>query len=153
MRPPHECAEPMTTATTQSDKMYYYKRVDSPVGKLKLIATDRGLVAILWENDRPHRAALDLAAELPTHPVLVETAQQLEQYFAGERQTFDLALDFEGTEFQRKVWSALLTIPYGETRSYSQIANQIGHPNAVRAVGAANGRNPIAIIAPCHRVI
>jgi methylated-DNA-[protein]-cysteine S-methyltransferase len=77
----------------------------------------------------------------------------LAEYFAGTRNRFDLELDFTGTEFQKKVWQALLTIPFGETRSYSQIAEQIGSPSAVRAVGAANGRNPISIIAPCHRVI
>jgi methylated-DNA-[protein]-cysteine S-methyltransferase len=142
----------MTTAATRAGKSYYYKIVDSPVGKLKLVATDEGLAAILWDNDRPHRVPLH-AAEAPSHPVLVETARQLEQYFAGERKAFDLKLDFDGTEFQRKVWTALLTVPFGETRSYSQIAKQIGHPNAARAVGAANGQNPISIIAPCHRVI
>lgn len=86
-------------------------------------------------------------------PILREAARQLGEYFAGTRRRFDLALDFAGTEFQRQVWAALLTIPFGETRSYSDIARQIGNPSAVRAVGAANGRNPISIIAPCHRVI
>jgi methylated-DNA-[protein]-cysteine S-methyltransferase len=75
------------------------------------------------------------------------------EYFAGQRVTFELELDFAGTDFQKKVWRALLTIPFGETRSYSDIAHQIGNEKAVRAVGAANGRNPISIIAPCHRVI
>ena len=142
----------MTTAARRPRKAYYYKLVDSPVGKLKLVATDDGLAAIVWDNDRPHRVPLHVM-EAPGHSVLVEAARQLEQYFAGERKTFDLKLDFDGTEFQRKVWTALLTIPFGETRSYSQIAKQIGHPNAARAVGAANGKNPISIIAPCHRVI
>jgi methylated-DNA-[protein]-cysteine S-methyltransferase len=85
--------------------------------------------------------------------VLVETARQLEEYFAGQRTVFELPLDFAGTDFQRKVWNALLTIPFGETRSYGQIASQIGNPDAVRAVGAANGRNPVSIVTPCHRVI
>jgi len=84
---------------------------------------------------------------------LRETARQLQAYFAGSCRRFDLPLDFAGTAFQRQVWTALLTIPFGETRSYSDIARQIGSPLAVRAVGAANGRNPISIIAPCHRVI
>lgn len=84
---------------------------------------------------------------------MLETERQLNEYFAGSRDCFELELDFVGTEFQRKVWQALLTIPFGETRSYSQIAAQVGSPKAVRAVGAANGRNPISIIAPCHRVI
>ena len=85
--------------------------------------------------------------------VLLAAEQQLKEYFAGTRHQFELELDFTGTEFQKQVWQALLTIPFGETRSYSQIAQQIGNPKAVRAVGAANGRNPISIIAPCHRVI
>lgn len=82
-----------------------------------------------------------------------ETIRQLRLYFAGELQIFDLPLELIGTEFQKKVWAALVTIPYGETRSYTEIAAQIGAPRAVRAVGAANGRNPIPIVVPCHRVI
>ncbi|MNF83155.1 Methylated-DNA--protein-cysteine methyltransferase [compost metagenome] len=111
------------------------------------------LVAILWENDKPGRVRLGAMVDAPDNPVLVRAAGQLREYFAGARQHFDLELEFSGTEFQKKVWAALLTIPFGETRSYSQIAEQIGNPSAVRAVGAANGKNPISIIAPCHRVI
>jgi methylated-DNA-[protein]-cysteine S-methyltransferase len=136
-----------------SRKRCYYKTMDSPIGRLTLVATDDGLGGILWENDRPGRVQLDIEAEDEGHPVLVETARQLEEYFAGRRQQFSVTLDLIGTAFQRKVWGALLTIPFGETRSYGQIAKQIGSPSAVRAVGAANGRNPVAIIAPCHRVI
>jgi methylated-DNA-[protein]-cysteine S-methyltransferase len=87
------------------------------------------------------------------HPVLTAAEAQLREYFAGERRTFDLLLDFQGTDFQRSVWHALLGIPFGETRSYGAIAQALGRPGASRAVGAANGRNPISIIAPCHRVI
>jgi methylated-DNA-[protein]-cysteine S-methyltransferase len=87
------------------------------------------------------------------HPVLVETEKQIGAYFAGTLKAFTVPLDFAGTDFQKSVWHALLTIPFGETRSYAEIARQIGRPSAVRAVGAANGRNPISIIAPCHRVI
>ena len=134
-------------------KDYVCKTVPSPVGKLKLIASDSGLAAILWENDPPGRVRLDVVGEDPDHPVLTETERQLADYFAGRRKAFDLKLDFAGTEFQKKVWAALLTIPFGETRTYSEIACQIGAPKAVRAVGAANGRNPISIIAPCHRVL
>lgn len=136
-----------------ANKEYFYKTIESPVGRLKLVATDDGLAAILWENDNAHRVPLNIVAEDSTHPVLVETERQLDEYFAGKRTSFDLTLDFAGTEFQKKVWKALLAIPFGETRSYGQIAKQIGSPTAVRAVGAANGRNPISIIAPCHRVI
>jgi methylated-DNA-[protein]-cysteine S-methyltransferase len=132
---------------------YVYKIVASPVGKLKLVARGESLVAILWENDRPGRVKLGEMREVDDYPVLVETARQLGEYFAGTRTRFEVATEFIGTEFQKKVWNALLTIPFGETRSYREIAVQIGDVNATRAVGAANGRNPISIIAPCHRVI
>jgi methylated-DNA-[protein]-cysteine S-methyltransferase len=134
-------------------KTYVHKRFESPVGELKLVASNDGLAAILWENDDPARVPLGDTIEVPDDPVLLEAERQLREYFAGRRRVFDLKLDFAGTEFQRRVWAALLTIPYGETRSYIQLARQIGRPDAVRAVGAANGRNPISIIAPCHRVI
>jgi len=127
--------------------------MDSPVGKLTLVATDEGLAAVLWENDRPSRVRLNLAAEEPQHPVLVQAERQLEEYFAGRRKRFSLKLDVSGTPFQRKVWNALLSIPFGETRSYAEIARQIGRPGAARAVGAANGKNPLSIVAPCHRVV
>ena len=136
-----------------TEKRHVYKMVDSPVGRLTLVATDEGLAAILWENDRPRRVRLDIQAVDDQHPVLVETERQLREYFDGERQAFALRLDVAGTAFQLKVWNALLTIPFGETRTYQQIARQIGHPDAVRAVGAASGRNPVSIVAPCHRVI
>ena len=109
--------------------------MQSPVGTLTLVAR----LGEVYRDDQC--------------PVLRETARQLGEYFAGKRQRFELALDFAGTEFQRQVWAASLAILFGETRSYSDIARQIGNPDAVRAVGAANGRNPISIIAPCHRVI
>ncbi|MGF6090541.1 methylated-DNA--[protein]-cysteine S-methyltransferase [Pseudomonas sp. 18173] len=127
--------------------------VASPVGQLKLVANGSRLAAILWENDKPGRVRLGPMSEAPDNPILVRTAAQLREYFAGRRERFELDLDFAGTEFQKQVWAALLTIPFGETRSYSQIAEQIGNPTAVRAVGAANGKNPISIVAPCHRVI
>jgi methylated-DNA-[protein]-cysteine S-methyltransferase len=132
---------------------YFYKTMKSPVGELKLVASDKGLAAILWENDNPRRVRLAPVSEDKKHPVLLETERQLNDYFSGKRKSFSLKLDFLGTEFQKKVWAALLTIPFGETRSYAQIAKQIKSPKAVRAVGAANGKNPISIIAPCHRVI
>jgi methylated-DNA-[protein]-cysteine S-methyltransferase len=134
-------------------RTYVYKTMRSPVGELKLVASDRGLAAILWENDNPRRVRLNIVAEDKTHPILVETERQLKEYFAGKRQKFSVMLDFNGTAFQNQVWQALLAIPFGETRSYGQIAKALGKPSAVRAVGAANGRNPISIIAPCHRVI
>ena len=130
-----------------------YKLMSSPVGQLTLVARNGKLAAILWETERANRVRLGELVEVGDSPALLQAERQLNEYFAGTRDRFDLELDFEGTEFQKKVWAALLTIPFGETRSYSQIATQIGSPKAVRAVGAANGRNPISIVAPCHRVI
>ena len=132
---------------------YAYKSISSPVGRLKLVASERGLAAILWENDDPERVRLEPLVEDPSDPILIETERQLASYFAGKLKAFDVPLDFKGTAFQKSVWAALLTIPFGETRSYGDIARQIGRPTASRAVGAANGKNPISIIAPCHRVI
>jgi len=130
-----------------------YKFVESPVGALKLVASDKGLTAILWENDNPRRVPLTGLIEDNKHPVLLKVERQLEEYFAGSRSAFDLPLDMRGTTFQKDVWEALLAIPYGETRSYGQLAKQLGRPSASRAVGAANGRNPISIVVPCHRVV
>ena len=130
-----------------------HKDIASPVGTLRLVASDTGLVAILWPNERPGRVPLGATVEDDTHPILVRAATQVDAYFAGRLRAFDVPLDFRGTDFQRSVWQALLTIPFGETRSYVQIARQIGRPTARLAVGAANGRNPVSIIAPCHRVI
>jgi methylated-DNA-[protein]-cysteine S-methyltransferase len=133
---------------------YSYKMMESPVGALKLITSDIGLAGILWENDKSWRVPhLRDAIEDSAHPLLLETERQLGEYFTGHRKTFDLPLDFVGEAFHQKVWSALLTIPYGETRTYGEIAKQIGEPDAARAVGAANAKNPISIVAPCHRVI
>lgn len=130
-----------------------YMYMDSPVGALKLVAHDRALVAVMWDNEDHKRVRLAELVEDHQHPMLHKVKQQLEKYFAGQRQQFDLPLDFQGTVFQQQVWQALLNIPYGETRSYKEIAVQLGNEKAVRAVGAANGKNPISIIAPCHRVI
>jgi methylated-DNA-[protein]-cysteine S-methyltransferase len=138
---------------SQSTKTYVYKTMPSPVGELKLIASENGLAAILWENDDPQRIRLAVMVESTTNAVLLETERQLGEYFAGQRQQFALPLDFAGTDFQKNVWQALLAIPFGETRSYGQIAHQLGNAKAMRAVGAANGKNPLSIIAPCHRVV
>ena len=130
-----------------------YMYMDSPVGALKLVAHDQALVAVMWDNEDHKRVRLAELIEDRQHPMLLRVKKQLEEYFTGQRQQFDLPLDFQGTDFQQQVWQALLTIPYGEKRSYKDIAVQIGNEKAVRAVGAANGRNPISIIAPGHRVI
>ena len=128
--------------------------VESPVGVLQLIASAAGIRALLWPMDgarvRVGETELVDAAE---HPVLLAAKQQLAQYFAGTLTTFELPLDPIGTPFQRDAWRALSNIAYGKTASYAEQANTIGRPKAVRAVGAANGKNPISIIVPCHRVI
>ena len=115
---------------------------------LRLVASDSGLSAIDLKYLSPPPGVLP-----GTHPIAAEAARQLRAYFAGELREFDLPLDMHGTDFQLRVWRELARIPYGETRSYSQIAAAIGSPQAVRAVGAANGANPIPIVVPCHRVI
>jgi methylated-DNA-[protein]-cysteine S-methyltransferase len=130
-----------------------FTRISSPVGTLKLVATDTALVAVVWRDHGAGQVPVHDAAEAQSHPVLDRASHQLEEYFAGRRREFDLPLEFLGTDFQRRAWRALQSIPYGETRTYADMARQIGQPTAVRAVGAANGRNPISIIVPCHRVI
>jgi methylated-DNA-[protein]-cysteine S-methyltransferase len=125
----------------------------SPVGKLKLVASKKGLVAILWENHNPRRVVLGNLRDDDRQPILVETERQLKEYFEGKRQDFSIPLDIRGTPFQKSVWEALLAIPFGETRSYGQLAKQLGSPRAMRAIGGASGRNPLSIVVPCHRVI
>ncbi|RFD23914.1 cysteine methyltransferase [Mycobacterium uberis] len=130
--------------------MIYYRDIDSPIGPLTLaghgsILTNLRMVDQTYEPSR--------VGWLPNGDAFAEVVSQLDAYFAGELTEFNVDLDLQGTEFQQQVWQALLTIPYGETRSYGEIAEQIGAPGAGRAVGLANGRNPIAIIIPCHRVI
>ncbi len=127
--------------------------VASPVGALRLVARDEDLVAVLWETERPGRVPLAACVEAVAHPLLRETAAQLAAYFASRLTVFDLPLAPQGTAFQRRVWAALRAIPYGETRSYGWLAGEVGSPKAFRAVGAANGRNPLSIIVPCHRAI
>jgi methylated-DNA-[protein]-cysteine S-methyltransferase len=127
--------------------------MQSPVGVLTLVASDAGLVAVLWPEDNPKRVRLEPAREDAEHAVLKAAMAQLQEYFAGARKEFDLPFDVRGTAFQKLVWEQLLAIPYGETRSYGDIAKRLGKPAASRAVGAANGRNPLSIVVPCHRVI
>ena len=131
----------------------FYTTLASPVGFLKLVASDNGLVAVLWEDDDPKRVRLEPQREENDNDILVETERQLKSYFDGTLKVFSVPLDFVGTEFQTSVWKALLKIPFGQTRTYTQIAKQIGRPTAARAVGAASGKNPISIMAPCHRVV
>lgn len=133
------------------------RRYASPIGELMLLAEHGSLRAVLWPDDDPKRAGItsgvDGAASKANERVLDRTEQQLDEYFAGTRRRFDLPIDGGGTEFQRAAWAGLQEIPYGETRTYGQQASAIGRPSAVRAIGAANGRNPLSIVVPCHRVI
>ena len=129
------------------------RTISSPLGSLRLVAQGGALVAILWPDDAPGRVSLGSVRTDGENALLSAAQGQLQEYFEGARHAFDLPLNFRGTAFQQEVWRALCAIPYGETRSYADIARAIGRPAAVRAVGAANGRNPISIIAPCHRVI
>lgn len=121
--------------------------INSPVGRLCIMENEDGICGVLFEKE-----------SIPEHhqcssPLLLEAQTQLREYFDGKRREFDLPLSPKGTDFQKAVWKALLTIPYGETRSYGQIAAMVGNPKASRAVGMANNRNPISIIVPCHRVV
>ena len=129
-----------------------YFRTPSPVGPLFLAASTKGLVRLEFEarGQKPNPDATQLRE---SKPALAPYVRELNDYFAGERREFSLPLDLRGTEFQLACWRALLKIPYGETRSYRDIAQAIGHPQAYRAVGMSNNRNPIAIVLPCHRVI
>jgi methylated-DNA-[protein]-cysteine S-methyltransferase len=131
----------------------FYKEMKSRVGQLKLVASSNALVAVLWEEERPNRVKLGAMSLDPEHPILIEAERQLSEYFTGERIRFDLPLQLNGTEFQKKIWRALREIPFGETKSYQDLARAVGSPKASRAVGAANGKNPLSIVVPCHRVI
>lgn len=127
--------------------------IGSPLGPLTLVASGGALTGLYLNGREP--ATADGAGEVADQdaPVLAETERQLEEYFAGRRRSFDLPLALAGTAFQRRVWDALLGIGYGETVTYGQLADQLGQPTAARAVGLANGRNPVSIIVPCHRVV
>ena len=131
----------------------YYDTMDSPVGLLTLIGSSQGLHAALWDSDLHEADFLSHLQKKEDAPLLVQTKTQLSEYFEQKRTAFDLPLVMEGTSFQTKVWSQLIQIPYGTTLSYGQLAGKMGDKNKARAVGSANGNNPICIIIPCHRVI
>jgi len=143
--------------------LIHYTDFDSPVGPMLVAASDRGLVLLEFSRHRRRRPGLpeiplSLRANPQSNPVestekLGPYLDQLRQYFAGERREFTVPLDLHGTEFQLRCWHALLEIGYGEIRTYAQLARAVGSPNGFRAVGAANGANPVSIIVPCHRVI
>lgn len=127
--------------------------IDSPVGELRIVASEDALHAVLWPDEREGRVVFAADVSPGQNKITRATAQQLAQYFAGERRSFDLPLAMAGTEFQELVWRSLAEIPFGETASYSKQATTIGRPKAIRAVGSANGRNPLSIVLPCHRIV
>lgn len=131
----------------------FYKEMASPVGRLKLVGSSTALVAVLWEQERPNRVKLPPVKLDTQQATLLAIERQLTEYFSGTRTEFDIPLELNGTDFQKKVWCALRDIPYGQTTSYLSLAETAGSPRAVRAVGAAIGKNPLSIIVPCHRVI
>lgn len=132
---------------------HYVKVLASPIGDLVLAATETTVVALIWKLEDLERVGVDAWEEGATCALLLEAERQLEEYFRGERDRFDLPLDFRGTDFQKRVWTELGKIPFGKTWSYQELARRVGSPGAVRAVGAANGRNPVCIFIPCHRVV
>ncbi len=129
---------------------YFQKTLASPVGPLRCVATEEALVGVFSESQIAH---VDRVVDVDEHSAIDCAITQLEAYFDGTETDFSIPMQLVGTDFQRAVWNELLKIPYGETRSYSQIADALGKPKAVRAVGAANGKNPLGIVVPCHRVI
>lgn len=143
--------------STTKNTTCYRTTMASPIGTLTIVANERAVVAIDWDGESGHEAALgdadivDVAAT--EHAPLATAVEQLDEYFAGERTEFDLPLDAAGTAFQHQAWDALVRIPFGETVSYGEQAVMLGDKNKARAVGAANGKNPIPIVVPCHRVV
>lgn len=130
-----------------------YKDMLSPVGNIRLVASQTGLVAILWEGEDYKRTRLPSPVREDKHRLLLQTEEELIEYFEKKRKVFKIPLDLKGSSFQIKVWEALLKIPYGVTKTYGELARIVSNIQAVRAVGSALNKNPISIIVPCHRVI
>jgi methylated-DNA-[protein]-cysteine S-methyltransferase len=130
----------------------FFTQIDAPIGPLLIAASEAGLREIRFHVSRPEAGCGSGWIEGP-HVLLDAARRQLREYFQGRRTTFELPVAPEGTPFQRHVWGMLATIPYGQTISYAELASRVGRPGASRAVGAANGRNPLPIVLPCHRVI
>lgn len=133
-----------------------YDEMDSPVGILTIITSLKGLHAIFWDNDRTHlkcKALMDCLKRSPNEVNIVKVKKQLNEYFQGTRKSFDLPIVIDGTQFQNQAWGQLLKIPYGTTIAYKTQAERLGDKNKARAVGMANGQNPISIVIPCHRVV
>jgi len=133
---------------------HYLKTLDTPAGPLFLAASERAVTALVWSREALAKVGIAaMAIERGAPEILEAAAAQLREFLTGGRREFDLPLDLAGTPFQKQVWEALRTIPYGETWSYGELAKRVGNPGAVRAVGTANGRNPVCILVPCHRVV
>jgi methylated-DNA-[protein]-cysteine S-methyltransferase len=130
----------------------FYNEADSPLGRLLFVASERGLRGIYFEQHKHFRGRGNWQ-HAPEHPILLKAMREMQEFFDGKREQFDVPLDLQGTPFQQTVWQALLRIPFGDTISYGEHAQRVGKPEAARAVGAAIGRNPVSIIVPCHRVV
>lgn len=131
----------------------FFRSVNSPIGTLELIANTNALIAVRFARERTGAPTIESTSDGRDQPILTDAARQLEGYFGGKVTRFDLPIELKGTEFQMLVWNALRRIPFGETETYSEIARSLGVARAARAVGAACGRNPVAIVVPCHRVV
>jgi O-6-methylguanine DNA methyltransferase len=164
MQQPHRLLSLFVLEESISMEILHTTNIDSPIGPLFLAASSQGLVALEFDARLPGQQSIrpnprDLREEKkgfqfePSSRVMQPYLSELEEYFAGKRREFTFPIDLRGTDFQLACWRALLAIPYGETRTYADIARAVGKPNAFRAVGMANNRNPIAIVVPCHRVI
>ena len=129
-----------------------WENVSSPLGPLTVLASDDGVHAIAFESDQTEQAKINLSRAV-NHSIINAAVEQLAMYFDGTLKVFDLPLNLRGTDFQKRVWKLLLEIPFGETRTYGDLAHALGNADASQAVGAANGKNPVAIVVPCHRVI
>ncbi len=137
-----------------ADTILYYKTIESPVGALRLVASDKGLFAVLFHGGRGSK--IDIRCKLErsdNQPVIKQAEKQLAEYFSGKRKDFELPLDVQGSVFQQKAWKQLQKIPYGKTISYGEQAKWMGDAKKARAAGMANGRNPLSIVVPCHRVV
>jgi methylated-DNA-[protein]-cysteine S-methyltransferase len=132
---------------------HYVKTLSTPMGKMILGTSETSVIALVWKKEALERIGIAAWKEGPTCTVLKEAEKQLQEYFQGNRQAFDLPLQLQGTAFQKRVWTELRKIPFGKTWSYEELARRVGNTGAVRAVGTANGRNPICIFIPCHRVL
>lgn len=147
---------PTTRPTSDTRAPLDSCRIDSPLGPITLAASAKGLCGLWFDEQRhgPSASAIEAWPATPGHPVLQQASAQVQAYFAGQALCFDVPLDLSGgTPFQQAVWRVLLTVPSGQSRSYGQLAAQLNNPQAVRAVGAAVGRNPVSIIVPCHRIL